>query len=169
MRRFGLLLVVLACVLPAAAFGARTAPGDGSLDVSGGTPSTGASGSVSLSGRGVVFGSVGAGAITVFSYKGDGNSFPTINGAKMKLSSDSSSAVYTGTNMRFLFPGGRYKIEIDGTGIDISAVGNGSVSAIGTGSLTADTASFTLGKVAVLAPWGSAGNTTTTVAGGKNT
>lgn len=138
MRRIcTLILIVAALAVPAGAFAGRL--GDGSLNVSGAT------GGIVLSGKGVVFGHVARGTIIVLSYKPDGNAVPQVSSAKMTLSSDASSVNYSGSDMRFLFPGGRYKLEIDGTGIDISAVGKGSVSAAGVGTLTTDAYPLSLG------------------------
>jgi hypothetical protein len=175
MRRIRLLLILALCAFPLAAFAVSasagvTAAGDGSLDVSGQGGSSGANGSVVLSGKGVVFGFVGAGAITVYAYKADSNSVPTVSGAKMTLSNDATSVVYTGSSMRFFFPGGRYKIEIDGTGIAISSVGTGSVTGTGNGTLTTDTTALTLGRAPATVSWGSSAPViATVVAGGKST
>jgi hypothetical protein len=166
MRRICLLFAIAACAVPGLAFAGSTAAGDGSLDVTGTGSTAGASGSLFLTGKGVAFGYVGAGAITVYGYRADGNSVPSVSGARMKLSSDASSVVYTGTNMRFLFPGGRYKISIDGTGINISAVGNGSVWALGTGTVTVDTGPLALGRAQVNATWGT--STTAGASSGRN-
>ena len=57
---------------------------------------------------------------------------------------------------RFLLPGGRYQLEIDGSGIDVSAVGKGNVSGLGTGTLTADDVVLALGPVPTGATWGGA-------------
>ena len=42
--------------------------------------------------------------------------------------------MFTGTDVRFLLPSGRYTIELIGVGIDASAVGKGSIVATGLGS-----------------------------------
>jgi hypothetical protein len=44
------------------------------------------------------------------------------------------NVVYTGSDVRFLFPGGRYTLVVDGAGIDLSAVGTGKLTAVGKGS-----------------------------------
>jgi hypothetical protein len=157
MRRISLLLLLACLAFPAAALAGATAAGDGSLDVSGPGPSGGANGAISLTGKGVVFGYVAHGTITVYGYKPDGNSVPNVSGAKMTLSNGASSVVYSGNAMRFLFPGGRYKLEIDGMDIDISAVGNGNVTGTGVGTLAADTVVLALGAAPASASWGSAG------------
>jgi len=161
MRRICLTLLVCALVAPATAVAGgstpTTAATSGSLGISGAPGAPGASGSISLVGKGVVFGYVAHGTVIVYSYKADGNAVPTVSGAKMTLSSDASSVVYTGNGMRFLFPGGPYQLEIDGVGIDLSAVGNGSVSALGSGTLNADNVMLALGRIPTGASWGPLG------------
>jgi hypothetical protein len=63
-------------------------------------------------------------------YKPDDNTaLSSVSGAKMKFTG--GNVVYSGSDVRFLFPGGRYTLIVDGTGIDISAVGNGKLTAVG--------------------------------------
>jgi hypothetical protein len=133
MRRLYALVpaVVLATwlLLPAAAPARDVAgAGEGSLTV------TGASGSLLLTGKGLIFGHVDRGTVTVLSYKPDGNAVPAVSGARMRLVGSTTNVVYSGGDIRFLFPGGRYSIEIEGSGIDISAVGKGTISALGAGT-----------------------------------
>jgi hypothetical protein len=52
----------------------------------------------------------------------------------MKLTGVSLNVVYAGKGVRFLFPGGVYTLRIEGTGIDVSAVGRGSIQMTGKGS-----------------------------------
>ena len=66
---------------------------------------TRASGTIFVQGRGVIYGHFG------------------------------SSGVYTGTDVRFLLPSGRYTIELIGVRIDASAVGRGNVVVSGLGTL----------------------------------
>ena len=154
MRRLCLTLLVGLLAFPATASSGIATTGDGSLGVSGPTGTGGANGSISLAGKGVVFGYVAHGTVTVFSYRADGNAVPTVSGARMTLSNNASDVVYSGNGMRFFFPGGRYQLEIDGVGIDLSAVGNGTVSALGSGTLDADTVVLALGRVPTGVSWG---------------
>ena len=127
MRKPCLVLLAFLLCVPAAAFAERSAPGDGSLVVSD------ANGRLTVSGRGLIYGHLDRGTITVVGdYKPDNNTaLSSVSGAKMKVSG--GNVVYTGTDVRFLFPGGRYTLIVDGTGIDISAVGSGRLIAIGRG------------------------------------
>ena len=45
----------------------------------------------------------------------------------MDLKGAKINVVYSGTDVRFLFPSGKYTLKFDGTGIDISAVGKGTL------------------------------------------
>jgi hypothetical protein len=129
MRRLCLLLLLSVLALPTLALGARSAPGDGSLVVKD------ANGAIVIQGDGLVFGQFDRGTLTVLEYKPDSTSAPSVTGAKMRLGRGRLNVVYTGSKVRFLFPGGRYVLRFDGVGIDISAVGKGAVQVTGKGSL----------------------------------
>jgi hypothetical protein len=127
MRRFSLLALVVALLGPAAAMADRSANGDGSLVVSN------AAAKLTVSGRGLIYGHIDRGTITVVGdYKPDDHgALPSVSGAKLRLVA--GNVVYSGSDMRFIFPGGRYSLTLDGVGIDISAVGAGKFSAVGKG------------------------------------
>jgi hypothetical protein len=155
------LLFVFVCVLlaPALAFGSRSAPGDGSLVV------TDANAQLTISGQGLIYGHIDSGTLTVVGdYKpNNNNSLSTVTGAKQTIVG--RNVVYTGSDVRFYFPGGKYNLIVSGTGIDLSAVGKGTVSSVGFGltedgsfsldsgkSRSADaTGTYTFGKVATAA------------------
>src|SRR5205814_10595284 len=86
------------------------------------------------SGQGPSFGRPDVGTITVVgNYKPDDNAaLSSVSGAKMKVTG--GNVVYTGSDVRFLFPGGRYTLVVDGAGFDLSAVGTGKLTAVGKGS-----------------------------------
>jgi hypothetical protein len=135
MRKLILVLLATVLILPAAASAGRDSPGDGSLVVSS------ADGRLTVQGKGLIFGHLDSGKITVVEYRPDDNSaLPSVSGAKMKIAG--GNVVYSGNDVRFLFPGGRYTLIFDGTGIAISAVGNGKITAIAAG--TSDDGSFTV-------------------------
>jgi hypothetical protein len=120
-----LLFVVLAA--PAAALAAADAAGDGSLAV------TRASGTIFVQGRGVIYGHFDSGTLMVLDYRPDDlSSVPAVSSGKSKF--NGSSGVYTGTDVRFLLPSGRYTIELIGVRIDASAVGRGNVVVTGLGT-----------------------------------
>ena len=127
-----LLLVVLAA--PAAALAAAAGAGDGSLAV------THASGTIFVQGRGVIYGHFDSGTLMVLDYKPD--DLTSVPGRLERASRSTAAArgVYTGTDVRFLLPSGRYTIELIGVRIDASAVGRGSIVVTGLG--TFDDGSF---------------------------
>ena len=136
MRKLLLILLAAVLILPAAARAGRDSPGDGSLVVSS------ADGKLTVQGKGLIFGHLDSGKITVVEYKPDDNTaLPSVSGAKFKIVG--GRVVYSGNDVRFLFPGGRYNLIVEGTGIAISAVGNGKITPVGAGtnddgSLTVD-------------------------------
>jgi hypothetical protein len=133
MRRIALVLLALALGLPAAASAARSAPSDGSLVVSN------ADGVLTVQVKGVIFGHFDRGKLTVVDYKTDTpNALLTVSGAKMDLKGAKANVVYSGNDVRFLFPSGTFTLRFDGSGIDLSAVGRGSLKASGKGSFDAD-------------------------------
>jgi hypothetical protein len=120
MRKLCLLLLAGLILVPAAL---ASSTGGGSLVISDATAR------LTVSGHGLIFGHIDRGTITVVGdYKPDDNTaLPTISGAKLKFTG--GNLVYSGSDVRFLFPGGRYTLLVDGSGIDLSAVGNGKLSA----------------------------------------
>ena len=134
MRRFSLTVLVLLLLAPAAALADHRAAGDGSLVVSGASARL-----ITVKGSGLIFGHIDQGTVTVVDYNAADASAPQVSGSAGKVIG--SMVVYSGADLRFLFPNGRYSLRFDGTGIDISAVGRGSVSATGLG--TADDGALT--------------------------
>jgi len=174
MRRIISLLLLLALTLPASSLAARSAPGDGSLVVSN------AEGVLTVEVRGVIFGHFERGKMTVLDWKADApNALPSVSAAKMDVKGAKVNVVYTGNDVRFLFPSGKYKLRFDGSGIDLSAVGTGRLTATkgtldeGTMSLngaraTALTAVAVFGSLGVTAEkLTSTSSTTTTTGNGR--
>jgi len=163
MRRLALSLLVLALALPPVGLAARSAIGDGGLVVSD------ANGTVVVQGKGVIFGHIERGALTVVGeYKPDDSTAPSVSGAKMAFNAN-LDVVYSGRDVRFMFPGGKYTLRFDGLGIDISAVGKGVVVATGFGSLDGGTISVNGSKPVALGPRPTTANYgTSTVLGTKS-
>jgi len=128
MRKLCLVLLASLLLVPAAALAERGSSGDGSLVVNN------AVARLSVSGHGLIFGHLDRGSITIVGdYRPDDNTaLPSVSGARMRFTG--SNIVYSGTDVRFLFPSGRFVLILDGTGIDISAVGTGKLTAVGKGS-----------------------------------
>src|SRR5215475_2721931 len=96
------LTIVLALAVPALAAAADLAAGDGSLGV------TSANGTIVVQGQGLIYGHFDAGTLLILQYKpDDGVSTPSITGGKTKLTRFGNGSV-TGSDVRFLFPSGRY-------------------------------------------------------------
>ncbi|HUY72797.1 MAG TPA: hypothetical protein VMV08_11180 [Gaiellaceae bacterium] len=114
------MLLAAALAAPAVAVAVSRATGDGSLAVSG------ASGTIYIQGSGVIYGHVDQGTLMVLQYKpDDGVSVPAVSSSKTKFVR--GSGVFTASDVRFLLPSGQYTIELIASGIDISAVGKGSI------------------------------------------
>jgi hypothetical protein len=109
MRKLCSILLASLFLVPAAAFAERGSAGDGSLVV------TNANARLTVGGHGLIFGHLDRGTITVVGdYKPDDpTALSSVSGAKMKFVGD--NVVYTGSDVRFLFPGGRYTLIVDGT------------------------------------------------------
>jgi hypothetical protein len=133
MRRIALLLLALALVLPAAAVAGRAAQGDGSLVVAN------ADGTFTVQVKGVIFGHFDRGKMTVLDYKADNpNVLATVSGAKMDFKGAKANVVYSGKDVRFLFPSGSFTLRFEGAGIDLSAVGKGTLAVSGKTSPTGE-------------------------------
>jgi hypothetical protein len=134
MRKLCLIFAVAVLVAPAVVFAADRTTGDGSLSVAG------ASGTIVIQGRGVVYGHFDQGTLMVLDYRPDDPaSTASISTGKLKYPYVKGPASFTANDVRFLFPSGRYTLELVSTGIDISAVGRGSVVATAGAVLDAGT------------------------------
>jgi hypothetical protein len=124
-----LLLAILALAVPAGALAAPAAVGDGALALNS------ASGTIYVSGRGLIYGHFDSGTLMVLDYRpDDGLSTPVVSSGKGKFVKGTGSGVFSGADVRFLLPSGRYTIELIGVGIDASAVGKGNIFTTGLGS-----------------------------------
>ena len=78
--------------------------------------------------KGVIFGHFDRGKMTVLDYKADTlSALPTVSSAKMDLKGAKANVVYSGKDVRFLFPSGSFTLKFEGSGIDLSAVGKGTL------------------------------------------
>lgn len=126
MRKLLLILLATVAILPAAALAGSDTSGDGSLVVSS------AVGRVAVQGKGLIFGHLDHGTITIVDYKPDANTaLSSISGASLRLLG--GNVVYSGNDVRFLFPSGKYNLIVEGSGIDVSAVGSGRLRVTGAG------------------------------------
>jgi hypothetical protein len=121
MRRILPLVLVLALSLPVAAWAAVRLPGDGTLVVDNGR------GAITIRARGGILGRFDSGRLVVEDpIEGDGSG-PVVYGADRIRDLGSHKTLYIGEDVRFRMIGGLYKVQIQAVGIDVSAVGRGSV------------------------------------------
>ena len=128
MRRISLIVLMTLLLAPAAAWADRRASGDGSLMVSNANARV-----INVKGNGLIFGHIDQGTVTVIEYDAADTAAPQISGSAGRVVGN--AVVYTGSDLRFLFPNGHYVLRLEGAGIDISAVGSGKVMAAGLGTL----------------------------------
>ena len=119
MRKTFILLVLLALSLPLAGL-AGVSAGDGTLSVEDGK------GKVTLQAKGGIIGRLDRGTVTIFDLTPDDLYEPVIFGEDQPVALVGETGFkYTGNALRFRVIGGRYRIVIQGRGIDLSAVGKG--------------------------------------------
>jgi hypothetical protein len=125
MRRFFPLVLVLALLLPAAAWAAvafptaAKAPGDGTLVVDNGR------GSVSVRARGGILARFDTGNVVIADTDLTDGRVPVVYGAETITVLPNGSIRYSGDDVRFRMIGGTYRVQINAIGIDVSAVGRG--------------------------------------------
>jgi hypothetical protein len=125
MRKTLVLLGLLALALPVVGVAAPDA-GEGTLSVEDGQ------GRVTLQARGGVIGRLERGVVTIYDLTPEDANVPVVFGDdRPRLFVGETGIQYTGIGLRFRLIGGRYRIVIDGRGIDLSVV------AKGTGSIVA--------------------------------
>src|SRR5712691_10658911 len=110
MLRFSLIVLVSILLAPATAVAERRAAGDGSLVVSDASARL-----ITVTGSGLIFGHIDQGTVTVVDYNGADTTAPQVSGASGKIIGN--VVVYSGADLRFFFPNGRYALRFDGIGI----------------------------------------------------
>jgi len=119
MRKTFLLLGLLVLALPVAGI-AGPSTGEGTLSVEDGH------GKVTLQARGGVIGRLERGFITIHDLSPEDAYEPYVYGVDQWRFVGESGTRYGGTGLRFRLVGGRYRILIEGRGIDLSVVARGS-------------------------------------------
>jgi len=137
MRRLCLILLCGLVAVPAALAAAR-APGDGVLELSK------VNGTVVVAGtRGTLWGQIDKGKLVVTDpIAGDGQVL--VSGSETKHPGVlDGTTIYGGTDIRFRVTGGKYRLSLKGTGIDLTAVG------VGTAQVSGDLLAETPGNYAL--------------------
>jgi hypothetical protein len=125
MRKTLVLFGLLALALPVVGVAAPDA-GEGTLSVEDGQ------GRVTLQARGGVIGRLERGVVTIYDLTPEDANIPVVFGDdRPRVFVGETGIQYTGIGLRFRLIGGKYRIVIDGRGIDLSVV------AKGTGSIVA--------------------------------
>jgi hypothetical protein len=120
---------MLALLLPAAAAARQDAPGDGTLTIKDGVAN------VQIAAKGGVIGRFDSGVLLVRDPNPDDSYEEVVTGAAGH-EIDEHWTRYTGKNLRFRYIGGRFKITIQkGVDIDLSAIGQGTVTIKGQGTV----------------------------------
>ena len=131
-----LLILLVALTAPAAALAVPSDKGNGSLAIES------ANGVIQLTAKGTVLGQIADGQLVITDWNPlDGND-PQVSGADRSVNRGEGITLYKGKGIRFKFVGGRYTIKITGSGIDLSAVGQGKLRILGAG--TADDGQLSL-------------------------
>ena len=124
MRRLALILATLLLAFPASALASAGAAGDGSLAIASANVR-----SLVVAGHGLIYGYVDQGAVTVISFTPDDSNQFQISGAAAPTKPVTGGTRYAGGALRFLMSG-TYTLKLEGSGITVSAVGKGTVTAI---------------------------------------
>src|SRR3954466_13330926 len=121
MRRLVLILLVFGLAVPAAALAIRDLPGDGTVVVDN------ARGVVTVRARGGIIGRFDSGRLVVEDpVEGDGSG-PFVYGAERIRELGPHTTLYIGEDVRFRLIGGLYRVTVNAVGVDVSAVGRGTV------------------------------------------
>ncbi len=135
MRKFFITLLAI-LVVPAAALAASPRDkGDGTLAIKS------ASGVIKVSAKGTVLGRITDGRLSFTDLNPLDTNVPQVFGFDARVQKGATTT-YRGSGMRFRFVGGRYVLHIVGTGVDVAAVGQGTVTLLGLG--TVDDGQFSL-------------------------
>jgi hypothetical protein len=120
MRRLSFTLLCCLILAPAA-LAAAGATGDGVLELRDVDASK-----VTIRGtKGVIWGQLDKGTLVVTDLNTDDNLAALVSGGARTASVEPGITFYTGKNIHFRFPGGKYLFTIIGSGIDLTAVGVG--------------------------------------------
>jgi hypothetical protein len=127
---------LFALALPGAAFAQTRSPGEGTLLVKDGV------GKITIVAKGGVIGRFGQGTLTIRDPNPDDNLNEVVTGAEHADFVNEHVTKYWGKDIRFRYVGGKFTVTVNGSDIDLSAIGKGTVTIAGLG--TADDGTFSL-------------------------
>jgi hypothetical protein len=150
MRKLGLVLVLLVLFAVPAAGAAR--PGD---KTDGTFAVKNAVGQITVNAKGTALGKVDEGQIAVAEIGVPGADDVQVLGADRKPVVRNGYTIYRGQDMRFRIVGGWYSLVVTGTGVNVSAVGAGTVSGkgISEGLFSTDGSPFKAAPAVQYAGW----------------
>lgn len=120
MRNALLTLLAAALVLPAAVLAARTGPGGGALSVEGGA------GVITVQARGSIFVRLERGALTITDQTPRDGYDPVVSGAQFQRRTGPGTITYGGRKViTFRLNDGSFRVQVNGAGISLTAVGQG--------------------------------------------
>ena len=131
MRRFFFTLLAVLVVAPAA-YAASRSVGDGVFELDS-VSGTVVIGTLAQPAKGALWGQMDKGSLRVYDpLPGDGQVFVSGYDSKSVITDYPLQTTYTGTDLHFRVTGGKYRLVLKGSGIDVTAVG------VGTAQLTGD-------------------------------
>jgi hypothetical protein len=119
-------LVLASAIAPAVALGAQSLAGDGTLALRG-AASDSKEAAVTLLITGAVVGQIDKGKIVIDDPSATDGPGPIVTGATRQRDVGARTTLYSGTDIKFKAVGGRYRILIYGSGINLNAIGQGLV------------------------------------------
>jgi hypothetical protein len=122
------LLAVLALLVPAGAAAVRSDLGDGTLSIKDGR------GTFTIAARGGIIGTFARGSVVITDPVADDGTGPIVSGDDWSVDRNDTTTAYGGTKVRFRLIGGRFRIKVQGTGVNLSLVGKGQVTLNGKGT-----------------------------------
>src|SRR3954470_15545196 len=129
MSRALVFLAVLALGLPAGAAATATDIGDGTLSIKDGR------GSFTIAARGGIIGTFARGSVVITDPVADDGTGPIVSGDDWPpVYRNETTTVYGGTRVRFRLIGGRFRIKVQGTGVNLSLVVKGQIPLNGKGT-----------------------------------
>jgi hypothetical protein len=134
MRRLVFTCLLVGALAPAAALAAPSLVGDGTLAVrNAGGDSKEPVANILITGA--VVGQVERGRVQIEDPSTTDGPAPVVKGAEKQRDVSVTTKVYSGTDISFRAVGGRYRIRIWGTGVNVNAIGQGLVRLTGSTTL----------------------------------